>query len=230
MSVYGQGSTTFPVRNLQPRAKTPFPLSPHHAPPSPLNGERAGVRGVTNSGVPEHPTSNSQRSISDLRLALRTSNLAPPSTPHPGPLDRGGEGARADRGVGSGCRPRSAAPARSALNADTGGRPFAQELTPARFFPQILAHETRRRRLCPIWALVGRRSAGRSPPDGRLGLRRHARRRPRDRESGRQAGDSTGRHPGIWGNLAPAAVWGGDDERSLRYPRTEVHVPVHRKN
>jgi len=35
----------------QPRSKNLLRLSAHHATPSPLNGERAGVRGVTNPGV-----------------------------------------------------------------------------------------------------------------------------------------------------------------------------------
>jgi hypothetical protein len=89
MSVYGQGSTTFPVRNLQPRAKTPFPLSSHLATPSPLNGERVGVRGVTNSGVPEHRTSNIELPTLNLRSAPRTLHLEPrtafDSSPRPCP-------------------------------------------------------------------------------------------------------------------------------------------------
>ena len=67
--------TASTIRKPQPRAENLLRPSPHHATPSPLNGERAGVRGVTN------PTSSSRRRL---------------STPHPSPLlDRGGEGARA---------------------------------------------------------------------------------------------------------------------------------------
>ena len=94
------GPTT---KTPQARTKAPHPPNRHHATPSPLNGVRAGVRGVTDPGVPvamqvlgfspgplRHPTLNIEHPLWRSRL---TSSLAPPST-HPGPLlVRGGEGA-----------------------------------------------------------------------------------------------------------------------------------------
>jgi hypothetical protein len=96
----------------QPRAMTWFSLNAPCASPSPLNGERVGVRGVTAFGVPvarrARPMIRQGRlTRCEVRSSAPPSSFAPPSTPHPGPLlDRGGEGARIRGGAGSRWRPR----------------------------------------------------------------------------------------------------------------------------
>jgi len=136
--------TALTIWKPQPRATTWFCLNAPGATPSPLNGERAGVRGVAIAGVPAamqalcaiREQRGTRWEVRCLELnpffVPRLSSLALPSTPHPGPLlDRGGEGARAGRGLESGCRPRSLAPGRSALPGRTrgaGARPKSKRM------------------------------------------------------------------------------------------------------
>jgi len=91
-------------RKPQPRAKTPLRPNPHPVAPSPLNGERAGVRGVTNPrrsftlrapcvlDEAEHRTSNTELPTLNLRAAPCPSHCAPrPSfdfSPRPSPGSR----------------------------------------------------------------------------------------------------------------------------------------------
>jgi hypothetical protein len=64
------------TKKQQARAKTLPRPNPLHATPSPLDGERAGVRGVTHPGVPlAMPALDS---FHELVAATRSPLLAPP--------------------------------------------------------------------------------------------------------------------------------------------------------